>query len=244
VGAQIVLKATKVDGVYSPTRTRIPSAVRYTRISFDDALARNLQIMDATPLRCAVTSDCRSGSSTSPNRARCCGPCWAKTRVLWYTSEPRARFRATCGFGLARRQRMKPTEIRSSTEQKMLKSVESLKHDLAKIRTGRAHTGLLDHIQVDYYGSMVPLSQVANVGLADARPSPCSRGKEDADGDRKGDPGIGSGAESGLAGRAAAHPMPPLTEERGGEMTKVVAARRRERAGGGSAICGATRFTS
>src|SRR5438309_11602885 len=63
---------------------------------------------------------------------------------------------------------MKPTEMRGATEQKMLKSVESLKHDLAKIRTGRAHTGLLDHIQVEYYGSMVPLSQVANVGLADA----------------------------------------------------------------------------
>ena len=48
-------------------------------------------------------------------------------------------------------------EIQKSTEQKMQKSVEALKHDFAKVRTGRAHTGLLDHIMVDYYGSMVPL---------------------------------------------------------------------------------------
>ena len=64
---------------------------------------------------------------------------------------------------------MNIAEIRKSTEQKMDKSLEALKHDLAKVRTGRAHTGLLDHIQVDYYGSMVPLTQVANVGLGDAR---------------------------------------------------------------------------
>ncbi len=68
-------------------------------------------------------------------------------------------------------------EIRKSTEQKMLKSIEALKHDLAKIRTGRAHTGLLDHITVDYYGSMVPLSQVANVASATRARSPCSRGR-------------------------------------------------------------------
>jgi hypothetical protein len=60
-------------------------------------------------------------------------------------------------------------EIRSQAEQKMLKSLEALKVSLAKIRTGRAHAGLLDHIQVDYYGSMVPISQVANVTLVDAR---------------------------------------------------------------------------
>ena len=60
-------------------------------------------------------------------------------------------------------------ELKKTTEGKMQKSIESLKHDLAKIRTGRAHTGLLDHLQVDYYGSMVPISQVANVTLVDAR---------------------------------------------------------------------------
>jgi ribosome recycling factor len=60
-------------------------------------------------------------------------------------------------------------ELKKSTEQKMQKSLEALKHDLQKVRTGRAHTGLLDHIQVDYYGSMMPINQVANVTLVDAR---------------------------------------------------------------------------
>ena len=54
-------------------------------------------------------------------------------------------------------------------ERRMHGAVEALKHDLAKIRTGRAHPGLLDHIHVDYYGSLVPLSQVAQIGLGDAR---------------------------------------------------------------------------
>ena len=60
-------------------------------------------------------------------------------------------------------------DIKKTAEQKMQKSVEALKHDLAKIRTGRAHTGLLDHVHVDYYGSTMPISQVANVTLLDAR---------------------------------------------------------------------------
>ena len=60
-------------------------------------------------------------------------------------------------------------EVKKTAEQKMAKSVETLKHDLSKVRTGRAHTGLLDHVHVDYYGSPMPLSQVANVTLADAR---------------------------------------------------------------------------
>ena len=60
-------------------------------------------------------------------------------------------------------------DIKKTAEQKMDKSVEALKNDLAKIRTGRAHTGLLDHVHVDYYGSPMPISQVANVTLLDAR---------------------------------------------------------------------------
>ena len=60
-------------------------------------------------------------------------------------------------------------DIKKTAEQKMEKSVETLKTDLGKVRTGRAHTGLLDHIRVDYYGTPMPLSQVANLTLADAR---------------------------------------------------------------------------
>lgn len=64
---------------------------------------------------------------------------------------------------------MSLSNVKSSTEQKMNKSLESLKVALSKIRTGRAHSGLLDHVQVDYYGSLVPINQVANVAVMDAR---------------------------------------------------------------------------
>src|SRR5574343_1428970 len=60
-------------------------------------------------------------------------------------------------------------ELKKNAEGKMNKTLEALKTDLQKVRTGRAHTGILDHVQVDYYGSMVPISQVANLSLADAR---------------------------------------------------------------------------
>ena len=64
---------------------------------------------------------------------------------------------------------MNVAELKKQSEQKMVKSLEALKSDLGKVRTGRAHAGILDHIQVDYYGSMVPLKQIANVTLSDAR---------------------------------------------------------------------------
>mgnify|MGYP001572455114 FL=1 len=60
-------------------------------------------------------------------------------------------------------------DLKKTTEQKMLKSLEVLKTDLGKVRTGRAHPGILDHVQVDYYGSLVPIGQVANITLIDAR---------------------------------------------------------------------------
>ena len=60
-------------------------------------------------------------------------------------------------------------ELKKNTESKMKKSLEALKNDLGKVRTGRAHTGLLDHVMVDYYGTQTPLSGVANVSLIDAR---------------------------------------------------------------------------
>jgi ribosome recycling factor len=118
---------------------------------------------------------------------------------------------------------MNMTEIRKTTEQKMQKSVEALKHDLAKIRTGRAHTGLLDHIQVDYYGSMMPINQVSQVGLGDARTITVQPFE------KKMVPVIEKAIrDSDLGLNPASHgdvirvPMPPLTEERRKELTKVV----------------------
>jgi hypothetical protein len=68
-------------------------------------------------------------------------------------------------------------ELKKTAEAKMQKSLEALRNDLQKVRTGRAHTGLLDHVQVDYYGSMVPVNQVANITWLMPGPSVFSRGK-------------------------------------------------------------------
>jgi ribosome recycling factor len=114
-------------------------------------------------------------------------------------------------------------DVKKSAEQKMGKSVEALKADLGKVRTGRAHTGLLDHIQVDYYGSMMPLSQVANVTLADARTigvqpwekkmiPVVEKAIRDSD----------LGLNPATSGDLIRIPMPALTEERRRELTKVV----------------------
>jgi ribosome recycling factor len=114
-------------------------------------------------------------------------------------------------------------DTRKQAEEKMRKSVEALKHDLAKIRSGRAHPGLLDHIQVDYYGSMVPLSQVAQVGLGDARTitvQPWEKKMVAAieKAIRESDLGVNPASHGDLV----RVPMPPLTEERRKELTKVV----------------------
>jgi ribosome recycling factor len=118
---------------------------------------------------------------------------------------------------------MSTAEIRKSTEAKMAKSLEALKHELSKIRTGRAHAGLLDQVHVEYYGSHVPISQVANVSLLDARTisvQPWEKGMaakiEKAI--RESDLGLNPAAMGDLL----RVPMPALTEERRKELTKVV----------------------
>ena len=118
---------------------------------------------------------------------------------------------------------MNMTEIKQTAEQKMAKSIESFKGDLHKIRTGRAHPGLLDQVQVDYYGSMVPITQVANVTLLDARTisvQPWEKGMaakiERAI--RESDLGLNPAAQ----GELLRVPMPALTEERRKELSKVV----------------------
>ncbi|KJK18648.1 ribosome recycling factor [Cupriavidus basilensis] len=118
---------------------------------------------------------------------------------------------------------MSVADIKKSAEQKMVKTIEAFKADLAKIRTGRAHTGLLDHVQVDYYGSPVPISQVANVGLADSRTisvqpwekkmvGAIEKAIRDAD----------LGLNPSTMGETIRVPMPMLTEERRKELAKVV----------------------
>ena len=118
---------------------------------------------------------------------------------------------------------MSIADIKSTAEQKMAKSVDAFKNELHKIRTGRAHPGLLDQVQVDYYGSMVPISQVANVTLLDARtisvqPWEKGMGAKIEKAIRESDLGLNPATQGDLL----RVPMPALTEERRRELTKVV----------------------
>ena len=113
--------------------------------------------------------------------------------------------------------------IKVNVSEKMQKSLDSFKSDLAKVRTGRAHTGLLDHIVIDYYGSMVPINQVAGVNLGDAKTinvQPYEKGmvgkieKAIRDSDL--------GLNPATSGDLIRVPMPTLTEERRRDLIKVV----------------------
>jgi ribosome recycling factor len=114
-------------------------------------------------------------------------------------------------------------DIKKDASGRMGKSVESLKDNLAKVRTGRAHASLLDHLTVSYYGSEVPLKQVANIGVEDARTitvqpyeqqmvSPVEKAIMESD----------LGLNPNSAGTLIRVPMPQLTEERRRDMTKIV----------------------
>jgi ribosome recycling factor len=114
-------------------------------------------------------------------------------------------------------------DIKKNVEQKMTKSLDALKTDLGKIRTGRAHSGLLDHVMVDYYGSPTLITQVANVTLIDARTigvqpwekkmvSPVEKAIRDAD----------LGLNPSTNGDIIRVPMPMLTEERRRDLIKLV----------------------
>ena len=116
-------------------------------------------------------------------------------------------------------------ELKEDAETRMGKSVASLKNDLTKLRTGRAHTSLLDHITVEYYGSEVPLSQVANVSVLDARTlsvSPWERPMVKAI--EKAIMNSNMGLNPATTGELIRIPLPPLTEERRKDMIKVVRA--------------------
>ena len=118
---------------------------------------------------------------------------------------------------------MSIAEIKKTAEAKMGRSIEALKTELHKVRPGRAHPGILDQVHVEYYGSMVPISQVANVSLLDARtisvqPWEKGMGAKIEKAIRESDLGLNPSAQGDLL----RVPMPPLTEERRRELTKVV----------------------
>jgi len=118
---------------------------------------------------------------------------------------------------------MSIADIKKTAETKMAKSIDALKGELQKIRTGRAHPGILDQVHVDYYGSPVPISQVANVSLLDARtisvqPWEKGMGAKIEKAIRESDLGLNPASQGDLI----RVPMPPLTEERRRDLTKVV----------------------
>lgn len=115
------------------------------------------------------------------------------------------------------------TDVKKNADQKMGKSIEKLKADLAKVRTGRAHTGILDHIQVDYYGTPTPINQLANISLLDARTisvQPWEKKMVSAIEKAIRDSDLGLNPSS--QGELIRVPTPPLTEERRREMVKLV----------------------
>jgi len=114
-------------------------------------------------------------------------------------------------------------DVKNTAEQKMHKSLEALKNDLSKVRTGRAHVGLLDHVMVEYYGSMAAINQVANVSLGDSRTINVQPYEKNMIGKvekaiRDGDLGLNPATN----GDMIRVPMPALTEERRKELIKVV----------------------
>lgn len=120
---------------------------------------------------------------------------------------------------------MEIAEIKKNAELKMNQSIEALKNNLGKLRTGRANPALLDTVHVEYYGSMLPLSQVANLSLLDARtigvaPWEKGMGAKIEKAIRESDLGLNPASQGDLI----RVPIPPMTEERRREMTKVVRA--------------------
>ncbi len=118
---------------------------------------------------------------------------------------------------------MSIAEIKKNAEAKMSRSVESFKNELQKIRTGRAHPGILDQVHVDYYGSPVPISQVANVSLLDARtisvqPWEKGMGAKIEKAIRESELGLNPSSQGDLI----RVPMPALSEERRRDLTKIV----------------------
>ena len=118
---------------------------------------------------------------------------------------------------------MNAAELRKTAEQKMHKSVEALKQDLTKVRTGRAHAGLLDHVLVDYYGNPTPIPQIGSVSLLDARTLAVTPWEKKLlatveKAIRDSDLGLNPSSD----GERVRVPMPPLTEERRRDLIKVV----------------------
>jgi uridylate kinase len=213
IGAELVLKATKVDGVYSADPKTHPDATRYASLTFDEAMAQNLGIMDATafalcrdqklPIKVFSISQARRTQARRDGRGR---------------RHPGACLRSI--------ERTTPDHCRHpqcDRRARWTSRIAAFQNNLTKIRTGRANPALLDSIHVDYYGSQVPLSQVANVSVLDSRtisvqPWEKGMGAKIEKAIRESDLGLNPASMGDLI----RVPLPAMSEERRKEMTKLV----------------------
>ncbi len=218
IDAQVLLKATKVNGVYSDDPVRNPTAKRYStpdvRPGADGQAQRHgchghrhvprqqPAVAGLQSERCRRTDENRAGSERRDGRRQ-----W---RVNW--------LRAPGGPSMLE-------DIKKDAVQRMAKCVVAFRNDLKKHRTGRAHPSLVEHLKVEYYGNDVPLMQVASINVEDARTlavSPWDKSMVQVieKAIMKSDLGL----TPATAGQVIRIPLPPLTEERRRELTKVVRA--------------------
>ena len=155
--AELVLKATKVDGVYSADPMKVPDAVKYERLTYDEVLDKKLEVMDLTAI-------CLCRDHNMPVRVFEMEKPGALLKYCqrWQRRHPDRVVRGPRSIDMI-------NDLKDEASERMTKSLEALTHNFNKIRTGRAHPSLLDGIKVDYYGADTPLNQVANVSVEDAR---------------------------------------------------------------------------
>ena len=216
IGAEVVLKATKVDGIYSADPMKDPNATFFKSITFDEAMKRDLKVMDATAFALCREQNLPIKVFNIRKKGSIARVCRGEDEGTLVYNPQKIRYSTTGVF-------MSISEIQQQTEYKMKRTVETLREDFIKIRTGRASTGLLDHIMVEYYGTPTPINQVAQIGGADARtltvqPWEKSMVAPVEKAIRSSDLGLNP-ATSGMLIRV---PLPPLTEERRRELTKFV----------------------
>jgi uridylate kinase len=213
IGAEAILKATKVDGIYTADPAKDKAAVRLPRVGYIEVLNRGLQVMDTTAIslcmdnklpivvfdltRKATSDESSRASRSAPSSP----PTWARRR----------------GEAMAQPAVLKELETR------MQQAIDALAREFGTVRTGRANASLLDSVRVEAYGNLTPINQVASVSVPDPRtiviqPWDASQLKEIEKGIAKSDLGITPSND----GKVIRLTMPTLTEERRKQLVKTV----------------------
>ena len=213
IGAQVLLKGTKVDGVYTADPKLEPDAERHDEITYAQVLTDRLNVLDATAVSLCMENDLPI--------------------VVFDMNQPDNIRRAAIGepIGtLIHGGRCRMTDApRSSLEARMERAVEAMERDFATVRTGRAATSLVERIQVEYYGTMTPLNQLASISIPEPHQvviQPWDRGVLGAidKAIQRSDIGLMPNVD----GTVVRLNIPPLTEERRKDLAKVVHKRAEE----------------